>query len=220
MQCFYQHLCLVDSEVLRNPPLRQAANRYVLLPSKSMNKIYLLIVAAYLTSCLTNDGNKLIHKTGEAEERNASSLHPDTSTSEWSDLKMYVGTYSKQTDFFENPIIKTELKRILDKDWKDYQEHIVLSACGETKFKYGLIYGDVSQMHVGGFSSLFFVDVKSEKIYLFWLDGAVGDKDYKIYGDRPIPSRVLHLIEEEMNTGWGHVATFVIKGDRIDIHPK
>lgn len=27
-QCFYQHLCLVDSEVLRNPPLRQAAKRY------------------------------------------------------------------------------------------------------------------------------------------------------------------------------------------------
>ncbi|MBA4283858.1 MAG: hypothetical protein C0432_06170 [Candidatus Puniceispirillum sp.] len=29
VQCFYQHLCLVDSEVLRNPPLRQAAKRYV-----------------------------------------------------------------------------------------------------------------------------------------------------------------------------------------------
>lgn len=28
VQCFYQHLCLLDSEVLRNPPLRQAANRY------------------------------------------------------------------------------------------------------------------------------------------------------------------------------------------------
>jgi len=27
VQCFYQHLCLVDSEVLRNPPLRQAAKR-------------------------------------------------------------------------------------------------------------------------------------------------------------------------------------------------
>ena len=26
-QCFYQHLYLVDSEVLRNPPLRQAAAR-------------------------------------------------------------------------------------------------------------------------------------------------------------------------------------------------
>jgi len=28
VQCFYQHLYLVDSEVLRNPPLRQAAKRY------------------------------------------------------------------------------------------------------------------------------------------------------------------------------------------------
>jgi hypothetical protein len=27
VQCFYQSLCLVDSEVLRNPPLRQAAKR-------------------------------------------------------------------------------------------------------------------------------------------------------------------------------------------------
>ena len=29
VQCFYQHLYLVDSEVLRNPPLRQAAKRCV-----------------------------------------------------------------------------------------------------------------------------------------------------------------------------------------------
>ncbi|MBM3917849.1 MAG: hypothetical protein FJ349_09630, partial [Sphingomonadales bacterium] len=28
VQCFYQHLCLVYSDVLRNPPLRQAAKRY------------------------------------------------------------------------------------------------------------------------------------------------------------------------------------------------
>src|SRR5690606_36485766 len=27
VQCFYQHLCLVVSYVLRNPPLRQAAKR-------------------------------------------------------------------------------------------------------------------------------------------------------------------------------------------------
>ena len=28
VQCFYQSLCLVDSEVLLNPPLRQAAKRW------------------------------------------------------------------------------------------------------------------------------------------------------------------------------------------------
>jgi len=27
VQCFYKHLCLMDSETLLNPPLRQAANR-------------------------------------------------------------------------------------------------------------------------------------------------------------------------------------------------
>jgi len=34
VQCFYQHLCLVDSEVLRNPPLRQAPKRYAQFDSK------------------------------------------------------------------------------------------------------------------------------------------------------------------------------------------
>lgn len=29
VQCFYQHLCLVDSLMIRNPPLRQAEKRYV-----------------------------------------------------------------------------------------------------------------------------------------------------------------------------------------------
>jgi hypothetical protein len=28
VQCFYQHLCLVDIEVLRNPPERKARKRY------------------------------------------------------------------------------------------------------------------------------------------------------------------------------------------------
>ena len=38
VQCFYQHLCLVDSEVLRNPPLRQAAKRYLLSHKKMYPK--------------------------------------------------------------------------------------------------------------------------------------------------------------------------------------
>jgi hypothetical protein len=33
VQYFYQHLCLIDSEVLRNPPLRQAAKRFTTLPA-------------------------------------------------------------------------------------------------------------------------------------------------------------------------------------------
>ena len=37
VQCFYQHLYLVDSEVLRNPPLRQAAKRVCLEQSMKID---------------------------------------------------------------------------------------------------------------------------------------------------------------------------------------
>jgi len=36
--CFYQSLCLVDSEVLRNRHLRVAANRYIKLSEKFIGK--------------------------------------------------------------------------------------------------------------------------------------------------------------------------------------
>ena len=47
--CFYQSFCLVDSEVLRNPPLRQAAKRY-LQPKKTttMTRKYFKIKKIYL----------------------------------------------------------------------------------------------------------------------------------------------------------------------------
>lgn len=148
------------------------------------------------------------------------SLQPNKQQNDWQDLKKYIGKYSKGTDFFKNPIVKNELKRILVSDYKLYQEHIAFSGCGEISYKYGLIYGDVSQLHVGGYSSLFFINIKDKKMYLFWLKETVRAKKYKIYGDKPIPSNVLNIIEEEMNIGWGHVATFKVKGDSIVIEPK
>ena len=39
VQCFYQHLCLVDSEVLRNPPLRQAVKRCIQAKTEILTKI-------------------------------------------------------------------------------------------------------------------------------------------------------------------------------------
>ncbi len=139
-------------------------------------------------------------------------------TTSWNDLKKYIGTYSKQTDFFRNPLIKNELKKILGEDYKSYQSFVSSAGCGEVEFKYGLIYGDVSQESVGGYNSLFFINIKSEKIYLFWLTERVWDKKYKIYGDKPTPANVLNLITEDMNIGWGHVATFKAEGDSINIH--
>ena len=148
----------------------------------------------------------------------AITIQTEAQISDWNGLKKYIGTYSKNTDFFKNQIIKTEFKKILSNDYKNYQDFLYLAGCGEIEFKYGLMYGDVSQLHVGGYSSLFFINIKEKKMYLFWLTGTVGDKQFKIYGDKPTPANVLNLIEEEMNTSWGHVAKFKVKGDSIDIH--
>jgi hypothetical protein len=184
-----------------------------------MIKAYIFLAIILLMGCTTNDSKKVVDKPNVPAAKDTSMLH-NTKTSNWTDLKRYVGTYSKDTNFFQNPVIKTELKRILSTDWKSYQKHFALSGCGEIEYKYGLMYGDISQLHVGGFSSLFFVDVEDKKMYLFWLDGTVGGKDYKIYGDKPIPASVLNLIAQEMNIGWGHVANFVVKSDSIDIQTK
>ena len=81
----------------------------------------------------------------------------------------------------------------------------------------GVLYADLSQLHVGGYSSLVFVDINHHKMYLFWLKGTVSDKDYRIYGDRPIPETVSRVIEKELNTSWGHVAEFKVTGDNVII---
>jgi len=171
------------------------------------------------------NSSQAVHKDTAVKEKSINKsdtvlLRTNKQSSDWSDLKKYIGTYSKNTDFFENPIVKNELKRILGSDLKLYQKHLALSGCGKINYKYGLIYGDVSQLHVGGYNSLFFVNINDKKMYLFWLTSSVKDKKYKIYGDKPIPANVLNIIEEEMNICWGHVATFKVKGDNIDIELK
>jgi hypothetical protein len=138
----------------------------------------------------------------------------------WVSLKKYIGTFPKNTDFFKNPIIVNELKRILGADYKSYCDHVTLSGCGAMMSQDNLIYGDVSQLHVGGYGSEIFIDLQKRKIYLFWLPGMVRDKKYKIYGDKPIPQNILKLFVDNMNEGWGHVVNFSIESDSIKIDLK
>lgn len=184
-----------------------------------MNKqcILLVLTFALLTSCFRTEKKQAVQeKETKIVKTDTTTLKSEPQALNWNELKKYIGTYSNQTDFFDNSIIKNELQRILGSDFKLYQEHISLSGGGEINYKYGLIYGDVSQLHVGGYSSLFFINIRDKKMYLFWLTGRVRDKKFKIYGDKPNPANVLNLIEEEMNICWGHVADFKIKDDSIN----
>lgn len=141
--------------------------------------------------------------------------YTDDENQDWNDTDKYIGKYSRETDFFENPVIENELLRILGNDYESYMEHVSMSGCGEICNRYGLIYGSVSQMNIGGYSSLFFIDTSTRKMYLFWLKEAVLDKKYTIFGDKPVPADILSIIEQEMNVTWGHVANFSVLDGKI-----
>ena len=78
---------------------------------------------------------------------------------------------------------------------------------------------DVSQQHVGGYTSLIFVRLTDGQLFLFWLKERVVEKKYEFYGPRPIPTEVGEIVQSEMNSQWDHVASFEVQGDSLKITP-
>ena len=185
------------------------------LHSEFMRKIALCVmVSVVLFSCQSKpasvDGNV---PTDSIKTEGAK-------TEDWSSLKKYVGTFPKENDFFKNPIVESNLKKILGSSYDSYAEHVALSGCGSIAEKDGLIFGDVSQMHVSGYVSIFYIDVANSKMYLFWMNGEISEKKYQIYGEGAIPENVLSLTVQSLNETWSHVASFAVVAQKIDISLK
>lgn len=175
-----------------------------------MKKQALFYVFAFLISCIpfqkkqNDDGHNFV------DEQNLN----------WRALNAYVGKYSKDTDFFKNELVKSQLKKILNDDYNAYLDFVESAGYGMIEKLDNIIYGDVSIMHVGGYNSLFFINLEERKMYLFWLNSTVIEKDYKIYGKRPIPDQIKKIIEDDMNMGFGHVARFDFYKDSLLINLK
>lgn len=92
-----------------------------------------------------------------------------------------------------------------------------LSGCGAIEKRDGFLLMDVSQLHVGGFTSLIFIRLSDGAIFLFWLKSTVADKQRSFYGQRPIPGIVSQTVGSELNKEWGHVARFSVHGENIEI---
>jgi hypothetical protein len=136
----------------------------------------------------------------------------------WKALNAYVGKYSMDTDFFENELVKNELIKIMADDYKDYMKFVESAGYGMIEKVDNIIYCDISLEHAGGYNSLFFINTEEREMYLFWMNAAVHQKDYKIYGERPYPEAIKNIIENDMNTGWGHVAESVFVEDGLEIN--
>jgi hypothetical protein len=176
-----------------------------------MKKQFLCYVIAFLMSC-----TPLPKKHNETLQANEHNL-VDEQNLKWKALNAYVGKYSKDTDLFKNELIKDELKKILDDDYEEYMKFVRSAGYGIEKID-NIICCDVSIMHVGGYNSLILINTEEREVYLFWLNSSVSEKDYKIYGKRPIPEAIKKIIVDDMNTGWGHVARFDFYNDSLLIN--
>jgi hypothetical protein len=138
----------------------------------------------------------------------------------WQTLEKYVGTFPFRSGFLKDSIVISELKRILGSDYDSYLKHVALSGCGKIVQNGKILISDISQLHVGGYESIILLNISKQKGYLFWLSSTVSKKDFKIYGDKPVPYEILEIIVNNLNEGWGHVANFVIENKSIKIDLK
>jgi hypothetical protein len=138
------------------------------------------------------------------------------------DLAKYIGTYPCTNGLLRQPILLSSLKRILDGDYNAYREHMKFSGCGAIEKRDRFLLMDVSQLHVGGYTSLIFVRLQDGVLFLFWLKSTVAQKEYRFYGPKPIPAAISQTVEQELNTTWGRVAQFHVRGenDQIDLVPE
>jgi len=132
-------------------------------------------------------------------------------------ISKFLGTYPCENGLLDSPALKSAFKRALGTDYREYLKHISVSGCGRLEMRDQYAFADVSQLHVGGYTSYIFVRPSDGTTYVFWLDSTVKEKHWAFYGPKPIPEIVLHTVETELNEAWGHVAQFQIVGQNLEI---
>lgn len=133
------------------------------------------------------------------------------------DLTKYVGTYPCSNGLLRQQVLLSALRSILGDDYPAYRAHMKLSGCGAIEKRDKFLLLDVSQLHVGGYTSMIFVRVADGAVFLFWLKSTVAEKQWGFYGPQPIPTSVSQIVGSELNEQWGHVAQFSVHGDAVQI---
>jgi hypothetical protein len=123
-------------------------------------------------------------------------------------LARHVGEYPCATGLFGARALQAALRAVLGDDYGAYLEHVQFSGCGAIAWQGPFLLMDVSQLHVGGYSSFILVNPKTSEMWLFWLPGTVSEKKWKMYGRKPVPDDVSKIVVDQLNSTWGHVARF------------
>ena len=76
---------------------------------------------------------------------------------------------------------------------------------------------DVSQPHVGGYTSIILVRESGNGLALLWLKTTVREKNLKLYSEGSLEEPAINEFRRAMNVSWGHVACFVSEGRTLRV---
>lgn len=128
------------------------------------------------------------------------------------DLARHVGEYPCTNGLLNAPVLQAAIRKTLGADYGPYREHMSLSGCGAIARRGPYLLMDVSQLHVGGYTSVILGRESDEALFLLWLKSTVAEHDLHVYGSAPLPASALNLFAQAMNASWGHVACFRPQG--------
>ena len=122
-----------------------------------------------------------------------------------------------QSGLLRSPVLLKALSQVLKEQYAAYHDHMSGSGCGAIEQRGDYVLLDISQLHVGGYSSILLVRKRDGALFLFWLSSTVSERQAHVYGPRPVPADALAIFEHDMNVGWGHVACFTASRDSLAI---
>lgn len=114
----------------------------------------------------------------------------------------FVGTFPCETGLLNSPALRAAFKRTLAADYAEYLKHISISGCGKLEMRGQYAFADVSELHVGGYTSYIFVRPDNGAMYVFWLNSTVAQKQWAFYGPKPIPDIVLQTVADDLFECW------------------
>ena len=124
------------------------------------------------------------------------------------DISKHIGEYPCRSGLLDDAVLQRALREVLADDYGAFVEHVKISGCGAVAWRGSSLLLDVSQLHVGGYTSFIMVDPQSAGIWVFWLPGTVKEQKWKLYGRRPIRAQISGVVVDELNSIWGHAASF------------
>ncbi len=135
-------------------------------------------------------------------------------------LMLYLGESGISSHLFDDSEVQDGLRAILQNRYKAYRDFLQQAGSDTVHMRGDYLTVDRSQLHVGGYNSTLFINMRDGTFSLFWLNDTVREGKPEFFGVEPVPPAVLQMVADDMNQGWGHVAKFSIKQGRLQITPQ